>query len=123
MAEGFLRAMGGERFEALSAGTHPTQVHPLAIQVMAERGIDLSGQRSKSLDAFHGQQVDLVITVCAEAAEECPFFPGARRQIHWDFEDPSKATGTDEERLAVFRRVRDGLAERIAHLVATGEPA
>jgi arsenate reductase len=121
MAEGLLRARGGGRYEVFSAGTHPGTVHPLAIRVMAELGIDISGQRAKGIDAFADQPpMDLVVTVCDEAAEECPFFPGARRQVHWGFPDPSAATGTEEERLAVFRQVRDALAARIDAFVATG---
>ena len=116
MAEGLLRAHGGERFAVSSAGTHPRAVHPLAIRAMREIGIDISeaaGYRAKGLDVFSGQPFDLVVTVCDEAAEECPFFPGARRQVHWGFPDPSAATGTEEERLAVFREVRDAIAVRI----------
>lgn len=117
MAEGFLRAQGGERYSVFSAGTHPRSVHPLAVRAMAEVGIDISeaaGHRAKSLDEFsHQPPMDVVVTVCDEAAEECPFFPGARRQEHWGFPDPSAATGTEQERLAVFRHVRDAIAARI----------
>jgi arsenate reductase (thioredoxin) len=117
MAEGLLHARGGPRYAAFSAGTHPTQVHPLAIRAMSELGIDIStaaGHHAKSIETFANQPpIDLVITVCDEAAEECPFFPGARRQTHWGFPDPSKATGTEEERLAVFRQVRDAIAARL----------
>jgi arsenate reductase len=116
MAEGLLRARDGARFAVSSAGTHPRSVHPLAIEVMREIGIDISeaaGYHAKSLDEFVGQPFDLVVTVCDEAAEECPFFPGARRQAHWGFPDPSAATGTEAERLAVFRTVRDAIAARI----------
>ena len=116
MAEGLMRAHGGSCCAVSSAGTHPQGVHPLAIQVMREVGIDISeaaGYHAKSLDAFVGQPFDLVVTVCDEAAEECPFFPGARRQVHWGFPDPSAATGTEAERLAVFRAVRDAIAARI----------
>jgi arsenate reductase len=117
MAEGLLRARGGDRYTVFSAGTHPRGVHPLAIQVMREIGIDISetaGHQAKGIDAFASQPpMDLVVTVCDEAAEECPLFPGARRQEHWGFPDPSAATGTEEERLAVFRHVRDALAARI----------
>ena len=120
MAEGLLRVYGGGRYEALSAGTHPTSVHPLAQQAMAELGIDISTQRAKTLDEFRGQTLELVVTVCDEAAEECPFFPGARQQVHWGFEDPSQAQGSEDERLAVFRRVRDGLKERIQGFIASG---
>ena len=121
MAEGLLQARGGERFEALSAGTHPRTVHPLAIRAMAELGIDISaaaGHYAKSLHEFEGQAIDLVVTVCDEAAEECPFFPGAHRQEHWGFPDPSAAEGTEEERLAVFRQVRDAIAARIDRFLA-----
>lgn len=116
MAEGLLRARGGKRFDVKSAGTHPRVVHPLAIRVMREIGVDISeaaGYRAKSLDEFRGQPIDLVVTVCDEAAEECPFFPGARRQVHWGFPDPSAAQGTEEERLMVFRAVRDAIAARV----------
>jgi arsenate reductase len=121
MAEGLLRARGGGRYAVFSAGTHPGEVHPLAVRVMAELGIDISDQHAKGIDTFAGQPpMDLVVTVCDEAAEECPFFPAARRQVHWSFPDPSTAMGTEEERLAVFRQVRDGLAARIEAFVATG---
>jgi arsenate reductase len=116
MAEGLLRARGGECYVAMSAGTHPRAVHPLAIAVMREIGIEISeaaGHRAKSIDELGGQPFDLVVTVCDEAAEECPFFAGARRQVHWSFPDPSAATGSEEERLAVFRQVRDAIAARI----------
>ncbi len=122
MAEGLLRARGGDRYAVFSAGTHPGRVNPLAVRAMAELGIDLSeaaGYRAKSLEEFaHQPPMDLVVTVCDEAAEACPFFPGARRQTHWGFPDPSQATGTEEERLAVFREVRDGLARRIDAFLA-----
>lgn len=122
MAEGFLRARGGDRYAVFSAGTHPRSVHPLAIQVMREIGIDISeaaGYRAKSLDEFIGQPpMDLVVTVCDEAAEECPFFPGARRQEHWGFPDPSAATGSENERLAAFRSVRDAIATSITAFIA-----
>lgn len=116
MAEGFLRARGGARFVAASAGTHPRTVHPLAVRAMAEVGIDISetaGHRAKGLDTFAGRPLDLVVTVCDEAAEECPIFPGARHQEHWGFPDPSAATGTEKERLDVFRRVRDAIGARV----------
>jgi arsenate reductase (thioredoxin) len=117
MAEGLLRAKGGPRYQVFSAGTHPRSVHPLAIRAMAELGIDISEQashRAKGIEEFESEPpMDLVVTVCDEAAEECPYFPRARRQEHWGFPDPSAAVGTDAERLAVFRRVRDAIAERI----------
>lgn len=123
MAEGLLNARADGRYAASSAGTHPRAIHPLAIQAMAELGIDISeaaGHRAKSLTEFSGQPFDLVVTVCDDAAEECPFFPGARRQVHWGFPDPSAAIGSEEERLTVFRQVRDAIAARIARFLAEG---
>jgi arsenate reductase len=123
MAEGLLRARGGSRYEVYSAGTQARGVHPLALRAMAELGIDISeaaGHRSKSLHEFaEAPPMDLVVTVCDQAAEECPFFPGARRQVHWSFPDPSAATGTEEERLAVFCQVRDAIADRIDAFLGT----
>jgi arsenate reductase len=122
MAEGLLRAHGGGRYAAFSAGTHPGAVHPLAIRAMAEVGVDISeaaGHHAKSFEAFAGQPpMDLVVTVCDEAAEECPCFPNARRQEHWSFPDPSAVTGTEAERLAAFRHVRDAIAARIDTFVS-----
>ncbi|HEU5349136.1 MAG TPA: arsenate reductase ArsC [Ktedonobacterales bacterium] len=120
MAEGLLRARGGDRFAVSSAGTHPRVVHLLAIRVMGEIGIDISaaaGYRAKGLDEFAGQPFDLVVTVCDEAAEECPYLPGARRQLHWSFPDPSAVPGTEAERLQVFRTVRDAIAAHIEAFV------
>ena len=117
MAEGLLRERGGKHYMVFSAGTHPGRVHPLAVQAMAELGIDISeqaGHRAKGIEEFANEPpMDLVITVCDEAAEECPYFPHARHQEHWGFPDPSKAIGTEEERLSVFRQVRDAIAERM----------
>lgn len=113
MAEGLLRHLGGERFEVFSAGTEATYVRPLAIRAMAELGIDISQQRSKTLDRYLGEPFDKVITVCDTAAEACPVFPGAARRLHWSFEDPSKATGSEAEQLKVYRRVRDEIRSRI----------
>jgi len=113
MAEGLLRHFGGERFEAFSAGTEATQVRPLAIRAMAEMGIDISRQESKTLDRYLGEPFDEVITVCDAAAEACPVFPGTLRRRHWSFEDPSKATGSETEQLAVYRRIRDEIRSRI----------
>ncbi len=124
MAEGLLRARGGTRFAVSSAGTHPRRVHPLAIRAMREIGIDMSeaaGYHAKGLDEFAGQSIDLVVTVCDEAAEECPSFRGAHRQVHWGFPDPSAASGTDGERLAVFRAVRNAIAARIEAFVREQE--
>jgi arsenate reductase (thioredoxin) len=113
MAEGMLRDLAEDRFEVYSAGTEATHVRPLAIRAMDEMGIDISGQESKTLERYVGEPFDYVITVCDEANEACPFFPGAKSRLHWSFEDPSQATGSEEERLAVFRRVRDEIRERI----------
>jgi arsenate reductase (thioredoxin) len=127
MAEGLLRARGGARYAIFSAGTHPRGVHPLAIQVMREIGIDISataGHRAKSLDEFIEQPpMDLVVTVCDDAAEECPYFPRARRQEHWGFPDPSAVTGSEEERLAAFRSVRDAIASRIETFILSRDQA
>jgi arsenate reductase len=113
MAEGFLRAMAGDRFEAGSAGTEKTSVNPLAIGVMAELGIDLGGHTSKLYADVASGAWDYLITVCDDANERCPWVPGSVKRLHWSFPDPSRATGTEEERLAVFRRVRDQIQERL----------
>ena len=121
MAEGLLRHLAGDRFEAMSAGTEATRVRPEAISVMAEIGVDISSQESKTLERYLGEPFDYVITVCDDANEACPFFPGTQSRLHWSFEDPSKAEGSEEERLAVFRRVRDGIEARVqAELVNGG---
>ena len=109
MAEGLLRHLHGDRYEVFSAGTFPTEVHPLAIRAMAERGVDISGHRSKSLDEFRGAEFDLVVTVCDRAKEACPFFPGGGKRVHQSFPDPAAAAGTEEERLCAFRDVRDAI--------------
>jgi len=113
MAEGFLRDMAGDRFEVFSAGIKPTQVNPLAIKVMAEAGIDISKHRSKSAMEFIGQKFDFVVTVCDNAKQTCPIFPGKYEKIHWDLEDPAEAQGTEEERLVFFRRIRDEIKNNI----------
>ena len=113
MAEGLLRHMGEGRFEVHSAGTMASFVRPQAIEAMREIGIDISGHRSKSVDEFAGQEFDYVITVCDNANENCPVFPGKTKRIHWSFDDPAEAHGTEEEKLAVFRRVRDEIAEKL----------
>ena len=113
MAEGLLRHLGGERFEVFSAGTEATHVRPFAIQAMAEIGIDISQQESKTLERYLQQPFDEVITVCDTAAETCPIFPGAAHRRHWSFPDPSKATGSEAEQLAVYRQVRDAIRMRL----------
>jgi len=113
MAEGILRRLGGTDYEVHSAGTHPAdEVHPLAIRVMEEAGIDLTGQRPKHVDELTHVRFHRVITVCDSAAENCPYFPGAER-IHWPFEDPARAQGTEEERLTIFRQVRKEIRTRL----------
>jgi len=108
LAEGILRAAAGDSLNVQSAGSKPAgYVHPLGIQVMKEIGIDISGHRSKHMDEFLDQKVETVITVCSNADQACPMFPGQVNRHHWGFDDPAQAAGTDEEKLAVFRRVRD----------------
>lgn len=114
MAEGLLRALGGERVEVFSAGSKPSQVNPYAIRAMARRGIDISGQRSKHLNEFISQPFDYVITVCDNAAESCPLFPGKAERIHWSFPDPAAVQGNDDEILASFESIRDGLEAKLA---------
>ncbi len=113
MAEGLLGHLAGDRFEAHSAGTEATHLRPLAIRAMDEIGVDISVQESKTLERYLGEPFDYVITVCDDANEACPFFPGAKTRLHWSFEDPSQAYGTEDEQLAVFRRVQDEIRERI----------
>ena len=113
MAEGLLRHLAGDRFEAMSAGTEATHVRPLAVRAMEEIGVDISGQQSKTLDRYLHEPFDYVITVCDDVNEVCPFFPGAAKRLHWSFEDPSRAEGPEDERLAIFRRVRDEIWKRI----------
>ncbi len=113
MAEGLLRHLGEGRFEVYSAGTEATRVRPEAISVMSELGVDISGQESKTLERYLGEPFEYVVTVCDDANETCPVFPGARERLHWSFEDPSRAEGEGEERLAVFRRVRDEIRARV----------
>ncbi len=122
MAEGWLRHLAGDRFEVYSAGTHPTGLNPRAVKVMTELGIDISEQRSKSVDEFVEQAFDYVITVCDAARETCPVFPNAKTHLHWSFEDPAVARGSEEQILSVFRRVRDEIRARLEGFVA-GEEA
>ncbi len=120
MAEGLLRHWAGDRFEVFSAGTHPSRVRSEAIAVMRELGVDISAHRSKSLEEFLGRPFDYVITVCDQARQSCPVFPGPARRIHWSLEDPAAAPGSEAERLAVFRAVRDRLGEHIREFLAGG---
>jgi arsenate reductase len=118
MAEGLLRARASDRFEAFSAGSVATEVRPLAIAAMAEIGIDISGQHSKTTADLGGQRFDYAITVCDDAKEACPYYANAEHQVHWAFDDPSAASGTDAEGLAVFRRVRDEISAQIDEFVS-----
>ena len=123
MAEGLLRALASDRFDVASAGTEATRVHPLAVRAMDELGIDLRGHRSKTVEGLLAEPWDYVITVCDAANERCPLFPGRTTRLHWSVEDPSAATGSEDERLAVFRRVRDALAARLRGWVGERIPA
>jgi arsenate reductase len=120
MAEGLLRARAGDRFEVQSAGTEKTRVHPLAIRAMAERGIDISSHASKGYEALMNSAWDYLITVCDDANERCPVIPGVGRRLHWSFPDPSRALGSDEERLGTFRIVRDQIELRIGEWLKQG---
>jgi arsenate reductase len=113
MAEGLLKALGSGQWDVNSAGVIQSFVHPLAIRVMEEIGIDISKQTSKSMDRFVNEKFDYVITLCDHAAQFCPVFGGLGKRLHWPFEDPAGATGTTEERLVVFRRIRDGIKTKI----------
>ena len=119
MAEGFLRHHASDGFEARSAGTEPGALHPLAVQVMADSGIDISGQRAKSVDAFLEEPFDYVVTVCDDANESCPVFPNASHRLHWSFPDPSRAEGTPEERLAAFRSVRGAIRAHVEEFLSS----
>ena len=121
MAEGMLRTWAGDRFEAQSAGSETTMVQPLASRAMAEIGIDISAQRSKTVTQFQGQAFDYAITMCDQAREACPFFP-AQRQVHWLFDDPAAASGSEEQQLDVYRRVRDEIASHV-HAFIEAPPA
>ncbi|NDJ55010.1 MAG: arsenate reductase ArsC [Chloroflexi bacterium] len=109
MAEGLLRSLAGERYDVYSAGSAPSHVHPLAIQAMEQHGLDISGQRSKHLSEYLEREFDFVITVCDNAAETCPVFPGPARRIHWSFPDPAAFEGSEEEKLAGFIQIRDDI--------------
>ena len=117
MAEGLLRHEAGGQFEVHSAGTKPTRVRPEAIAVMEEIGIDISGHRSKPVDEFVGHELDVVITVCDNANEACPVFPGTTKRLHWPFEDPAAVEGSEELRKAAFRKIRDQIRARVLTFV------
>ena len=120
MAEGLLRHLAGDRFEVVSAGTEATCVRPEAIEAMAELGVDISGQSSKTLERYVDEPFDHVVTVCDDANEACPVLPGAKSRLHWSFRDPSRAEGSEEERLEVFRKVRDEIQARIREELVGG---
>jgi arsenate reductase len=113
MAEGYLRHVANDRFEAMSAGIEPKELNPVAVEVMGEIGIDISKQTSKDVVTLLGQHVPYVITVCDNAKERCPIFPGTWKFLHWSFQVPAQVAGTHEERLAVFRRVRDEITGQV----------
>lgn len=113
MAEGYLRHAAGGEFEALSAGIEPKGLNPLAVEVMREIGIDISQQKSKGVDQFLGQAIPYVITVCDNAKQRCPIFPHTYKLLHWSLEDPADSVGSHDEKIAVFRRVRDEIGQRI----------
>jgi len=123
MAEAILRREGGERFEVHSAGTDPRGVNPLTIRVLERQGYDTSMLRSKSVTEFGGQPFDYVVTVCDRARETCPYFPGGGRTLHWGFDDPAEAAGSEVERLAVFERVLAEISMRIRSFLAVADPA
>lgn len=118
MAEGYLRSLAADRFEVASAGTEPAEINPLAIRVMQEARIDISGHIAKPIKPFLGATWNYVITVCDHANEQCPIFPFPSQRLHWGFPDPSLATGSESERLQVFRRVRDDIFARIRSWLA-----
>ncbi len=120
MAEGWLRHLAGDRFEVVSAGTHPVGLNPYAVTVMGEADVDISHHVSERVDPYLDQKFDYVITVCDRAQESCPIFPGASSKLHWNFDDPAQATGTYEEKLIVFRKTRDEIASRIRYFLAEG---
>jgi arsenate reductase (thioredoxin) len=118
MAEGLLRAEAGDRFDVFSAGTKPAHIRSEAVAAMNEIGIDIAGHRSKSVDEFAGQEFDYVITVCDNAAEACPVFPGTSQRLHWPFDDPAAVQGSTSERMAAFRTVREQLRAKIRSFLA-----
>jgi arsenate reductase len=125
MAEALLRHHGGDRFEVFSAGTEPKGVNPRTLRILSEAGIDASFARSKSVTEFLGQSFDYVVTVCDQARQSCPVFPGVHESLHWGYEDPAAATGTDDQQMAVFRKVFIQMAERVKQfaVVTARQPA
>jgi len=117
LAEAIWRHLAGDRYEVASAGTQPRGVHPLTLRVLAERGVSTAGLASKKIHDLDTRRLDLLVTVCDQAREQCPYLPGQFQRLHWPFEDPASFVGTDEERLAVFRRVRDAIWAKIAEFL------
>ena len=120
MAEGLLRSMAGDRMEAYSAGTAPQGINPGAVSAMEEVGVDIAGQKSEHVDSYLGFGIDTVITVCDRAASNCPTFPERVKRVHWSFDDPASAQGSDDQRTAVFRRVRDEIAAALRSWLEAG---
>jgi arsenate reductase len=116
MAEGFFRKYKSN-WEINSAGTNPKGLNPLSVKVMLEKGIDISSNKSKSINKFLGEKFDYIITVCDNAKENCPYFPGGAKYIHWSFSDPASTVGTEEERINVFRKVRDEIEKKILEFI------
>jgi arsenate reductase len=123
MAEAMLRTWGGDKFDAFSAGTEASGIKPETVQVMNEIGIDISNQRSKTIDEFRGRSFEWFITVCDEAQQNCPVLPGVAHAAHWSIEDPSKVSGTPEERAAAFRHARDIIGDRLKPFIHAGGQA
>lgn len=121
MAEGFLRVVGDDSFEVHSAGTKASTLNPMAVAVMREAGVDISRQRSKNATEYLGTRFAYVITVCDKANESCPIFPGPSLRLHWPFQDPALATGSEQDRLEIFRRVRDQIAARVREFAAKAD--
>ena len=119
MAEGFARHFGGEQIEAHSAGVEPSRLNPVAVAVMQEKGIDISGQHAKAFEWDLARHMDVVVTVCGHANESCPVLPPEVRRLHWPLEDPAAATGSDTEILAMFRRIRDQVESRVRDWLET----
>jgi len=120
MAEGFARHMAGDRVEVASAGLEPSSLNAQAVMVMGEVGIDISGHTSKAIDADLLQRADVIVTLCGDANDRCPSVPASARRLHWDLPDPARAAGTEAERMAVFRSVRDKIRRHVAALVSAG---
>jgi arsenate reductase len=121
MAEGMLKHYGNGEFEVYSAGLRPSHVHPLAIKALAELDIDITNQYSKTVNEFIGQEFSYVVTVCGSAKELCPVFPGKYNALHWSIEDPASTSGTEEEMMKVFRKVRQNILEKVKHFVTTNK--